>query len=156
MRATRGAALLLALLAGCFDPVLCVTASGVELAREPAPAVGCLEVERWTGEVAAAFTLSSCPEVVACDVRALLRRAHREGSGARLYWRYPPLCWGRVMWADRADRYRHQLAHAVFDGCQLAPWPMGGPSIEDHEHHRLMCRCLPELAGEALCKRIAR
>jgi hypothetical protein len=157
--ATRGVmSLCLLALASCGWPnnVTCTTPSGVELSREPTPAIGCTTLEQWTQEVAGAFALSPCPEVASCDVLAVLRRGQDLGSQVQVYWRSPPLCWGRVIYADRRDRYQHELAHALIDGCCLAPWPMGGPAVEDHEHHRLMCRCLPELAGEALCERIAR
>lgn len=123
----------LALAASCGSPVAAVTAHGIEIASA-APAPDIAAVEQWTEGAALAWHASPCPQISARDVLADLQSARDAGLPVRLYWSFPPRSYGRFIYADREDRYLHELHHALIDGNGLAPW-------DNAAHHSLMCLC---------------
>jgi hypothetical protein len=109
------------------SPTDCITPSGVVLR-------GCEPLEGWTQDVARAFAESPCPEVRACDVLTVLRGSAEGGLPATLRWGEPPLSGGRHIQAASEAGFKHELTHALIDGCRLASW-------NQTAHHELMERC---------------
>ena len=127
----RWLTLLLALAACDLGPDYCTT----KITRVQVVGYDCPTVDRWTLELAADWARSNCPEVAACDVLSTLRYSASAGLPARLYWQGPPLSIGRVVQAESAEGYKHELTHGLIDGCGLAKW-------DQKAHHALMNRCL--------------